>query len=56
VKLKENADEKRADMNFGMEKPRTSQTKDPCHSAVNSEKEQFIPQVDLREDVHKNQT
>jgi hypothetical protein len=47
VKLKENADEKRADMNFGMEKQRTSQTKDPCHSAVNSEKEQFIPQVNL---------
>ena len=56
VKLKENVDEKRADMNFGMEKQRTSQTKDPCHSAVNSEKEQFIPEVDLSTLTPEQQT
>jgi hypothetical protein len=31
VKLKENVDKKRADMNFGMEKERTGQTKEPCN-------------------------
>ena len=56
VKLKENVDEKRADMNFGMEKQRTSQTKDPCHSAVNSENEQFIPEVDLSTLTPEQQT
>jgi hypothetical protein len=56
VKLKENVDEKRADMNFGMEKQRTSQTKDPCHSTVNSENEQFIPEVDLSTLTPEQQT